>query len=160
MEGSLIKLISYDNGFIMVSCWGVSPFSHDDDAARSVYAAINIQKRINRLAKSIGEVDFDLPIHIGISTGNLFMGIIGSDGSRKEVTLIGESIEKAFLFMQTAMKVYGKIYIDYQTKRDAQPFIDFQYVEHIEFANKYINHPVFEPFNDILMVHQNVKKCK
>ena len=51
------------------------------------------------------------------------------------------------------MKVYGKIYIDYQTKRDAQPFIDFQYVEHIEFANKYINYSVFEPFNDILMVH-------
>ncbi len=42
MEGSLNKIISYDNGFTIVACWGVSPFTHDDDSARAVFAALNI----------------------------------------------------------------------------------------------------------------------
>ena len=42
MEGSLTKVVSYENGLTVIACWGVSPFSHDDDAARAVFAAYNI----------------------------------------------------------------------------------------------------------------------
>jgi hypothetical protein len=55
MEGSLNKILSYDNGFIILACWGISPYSHEDDAARAVFAAFNIQKKINRLISQIGE---------------------------------------------------------------------------------------------------------
>jgi class 3 adenylate cyclase len=147
LEGSLNKIIAYEQGLSVVACWGVSPYSHEDDAARAVFAAINIQKKLNRLAKALGSVEFDLPIHIGVSTGSAFMGIIGNEGGRKEIVILGEAVERAYLYMQAAMKVYGKIYVDFETKKEASLFIDFNYIEHVEFANKYTNQPLFEPLD-------------
>ena len=56
------------------------------------------------------------------------MGIIGGSSpgsSRKEIVMLGETIERAFRFMQTATKVYGRIFCDYETKSDASHMIDF-----------------------------------
>jgi len=78
--------------------------------------------------------DFSPPVHFGICTGNIFMGIVGSDDmqhSRKEIVMLGETMEKAFLLMQTATKVYGRIYVDYETKAEASHHIEFKYIEHI-----------------------------
>lgn len=116
MEGSLNKIIAYNEGFTVVACWGVSPYSHEDDAARAVIAAQNIKKKIERLAKAMGDGSAHIPLHIGISTGSVFMGIIGNDGGRKEVIILGQAIERAFLFMQASSKVYGKIFVDYETR--------------------------------------------
>lgn len=58
MEGSLSKIIAYDNGFTIVASWGLSPYSHDDDSARAIFAAQNIQKKMNILGKSVGSVNF------------------------------------------------------------------------------------------------------
>lgn len=73
------------------------------------------------------------------------MGIIGSESGRKEVVMIGEAMERAFLLMQASTKVYGKIYVDFQSKLEASLFIEFKYLEHVEFANKFTNQPIFEP---------------
>ena len=73
----------------------------------------------------------------------MFIGIVGNEGSRKEIVMLGETIEKGFLYMQTATKVYGKIFVDYETKTDASLFMDFNYIEHIEFAHKLTNQPIF-----------------
>jgi hypothetical protein len=43
------------------------------------------------------------------------------------------------LLMQSAVKQYGKIYCDYATKQLASHCISMEYVEHIEFAHKFIN---------------------
>ena len=71
------------------------------------------------------------------------MGIIGNDGGRKEVIILGEPIERAFLFMQASSKVNGKIFVDLNTRQEAASFIDFTYTEHIEYGSKFINLPVF-----------------
>lgn len=47
------------------------------------------------------------------------MGILGNEGARKEIVILGDTVERAFLYMQTAMKVYGKIFVDYNTKMEA-----------------------------------------
>jgi hypothetical protein len=39
MEGSLNKILAYNGGFTVVACWGVSPYSHEDDAGRAIIAA-------------------------------------------------------------------------------------------------------------------------
>lgn len=123
MEGSLNKIISYEHGFLILACWGISPYSHEDDAARAVFAAFNIKKKLNRLVKAMTDTSsegdgqiLELPIHVGISTGSSFMGIIGNDGGRKEIVIIGEAIERAFLFMEAAYKEDGRIYVDLETK--------------------------------------------
>ncbi len=93
----------------------------------------------------IGDGSTQIPINIGICTGSVFMGIIGNEGSRKEVIILGQAIERAFLFMQASSKVNGKILVDLCTRQEASSYIDFKYSEHIEFANKFINLPVFQP---------------
>ena len=158
MEGSLNKIIAYESGITVVAVWGTSPYSHEDDSARAVLAAININKKLVRFIKlAMGGDEYKLPVHIGISTGNAFMGIIGNEGGRKEIVILGDTVERAFLYMQAAMKVFGKIYVDYQTKMEASLTMDFQYIEHVEFANKYMNQPLFEPIEPD---PRQAKKCK
>lgn len=38
---------------------------------------------------------------------------------------VGEVIERAILFMQAAIKYYGKICVDFDTKMEASQYIDF-----------------------------------
>jgi hypothetical protein len=49
---------------------------------------------------------------VGIASGSVFQGIIGN-AQRREIVLIGKPIERALLLMQTAIKHYSKIYVDY-----------------------------------------------
>jgi hypothetical protein len=46
-----------------------------------------------------GMPDFNPPVHFGVCTGNIFMGIAGSIGSKKEIVILGETVERTFLFM-------------------------------------------------------------
>jgi hypothetical protein len=48
MEGSFNKIISYEGGIIVLCSWGLSPYSHTDDAARAVFAALNIKSAISK----------------------------------------------------------------------------------------------------------------
>lgn len=68
----------------------------------------------------IAGLSHDPPIHIGIATGNAFNGILGKDVGKREIVIIGECVERALLNMERAREVYGKIYVDYNTKIEAQ----------------------------------------
>ena len=46
MEGSFNKVISYEGGISVIGSWGMSPLSHEDDAARAVLAAMNLRRAI------------------------------------------------------------------------------------------------------------------
>ena len=61
--------------------------------------------------------------------------------------------------MQAAMKVFGKVFVDLNTKRDSSPFIEFAYCEHVEFVNKTINYPLFEAKNPFSK-SQSLQTCK
>lgn len=132
--------------------WGLSPLSHQDDASRAVLAAMNIQQAIRDFCDEQLDMghEWEPPVHMGVSTGNVFAGVVGTEGLRKEIVVLGDSIERALLIMQTANRKYGKIFVDFDTKMDASIHIDFQYFEHIEFAQKLINCPIFEPLNPIV----------
>lgn len=94
-----------------------------------------------------------------MSTGNAFIGIVGNEGGRKDIVILGEAVERAFLYMQAAMRVFGKVFVDLNTKRDSSPFIEFAYCEHVEFVNKTINYPLFEAMNPFSQ-SQSLKTCK
>lgn len=47
MEGSFNKIIPYEGGIAVIGVWGLSPMSNTDDAARAVFAALNIQKKLS-----------------------------------------------------------------------------------------------------------------
>ena len=81
LEGSLNKLVMDDKGSTLICVWGLSPLSHDDDAVRTVLCGLNIRKRLMAKVKC--------ECNIGISTGIVFSGVVGTSGSRKEFSVIG-----------------------------------------------------------------------
>jgi adenylate cyclase 10 len=42
LQGSLNKLVMDDKGSTLICLWGLTPFSHEDDAARAILTGFNI----------------------------------------------------------------------------------------------------------------------
>lgn len=73
-EGTLEKYV----GDALLACWG-APYQHPDDAERAVRAAIAMQQAVCRLnQKWKQERDLEIDIHIGLNTGKVAAGNIGS----------------------------------------------------------------------------------
>jgi hypothetical protein len=103
---------------------------------------------VDTIIKDEEEEEFDLPIHIGIATGDVFLAIVGDETSRSErleIGLIGDAYNRSHALLSYAMKEYGKIYIDYLTMTQAKAQLDIQYCKHIELRDKFFNIPIFEP---------------
>jgi adenylate cyclase len=73
-EGTLEKYI----GDALLAVWG-APYQQPDDAQRAVQAAIDMQKAVSRLNKQWQQQrDLQIQIHIGLNTGKVAAGNIGS----------------------------------------------------------------------------------
>ena len=72
-----------DKGSTMIIVHGVPPYTHEDDAVRSVMTALNLKQELNKLNCSCS---------IGIATGLVFCGVVGTSGSRREYSLLGDSV--------------------------------------------------------------------
>ncbi len=91
-EGSINKINVDDKGITIVAALGLPPFSHEDDPARGVQAALMIRKELTRL---------NVRSYIGIATGRIFCGSVGND-KRREYTTIGNAVNLAARLMGTA----------------------------------------------------------
>lgn len=91
-EGSINKISVDDKGATLVAALGMPPFAHEDDAARGVRTALEMQSKLKGLGWRCG---------IGITTGNVFCGIVGS-ARRREYTVIGDIVNLAARLMQAA----------------------------------------------------------
>ena len=70
-----------DKGSTLICLWGLSPFSHEDDAARAILTAFNIIKELKKI---------NTWCNIGISSGECFSGVVGTAGARKEFSVLGD----------------------------------------------------------------------
>src|SRR6266498_1362166 len=84
-EGSLNKISQDDKGVMIDAAFGLPPFAHGDDPLRGVQAALMIRNELQarRLHGSIG-----------LTTGRVFCGLIGTD-NRREYTFLGNSVNLA-----------------------------------------------------------------
>eukprot|EP01017_Pseudomicrothorax_dubius_P008187 TRINITY_DN12666_c0_g1_i1.p1 TRINITY_DN12666_c0_g1~~TRINITY_DN12666_c0_g1_i1.p1 ORF type:complete len:421 (+),score=64.82 TRINITY_DN12666_c0_g1_i1:2-1264(+) len=79
--GSLNKLLMDDKGSTLVIVFGFPPRSNQDDAVRSCLCAINLCNEMKKINTTIS---------IGIASGTVFAGVVGSSGSRREYSVLGD----------------------------------------------------------------------
>ncbi len=80
-----------------------APVSQDDDAIRAVKSAIAMQKEAKKIDNKLKRNGLRLKIGIGISTGNVFSGVLGSL-RKKEFTSIGMAVNIAARLQSMAKK--------------------------------------------------------
>lgn len=103
MQGTLDKFI----GDAVMAFWG-APLPTQDHALRSVKAALLMQSKVEQIKaewKNSGQPTFDLKIGIGINTGPVIVGNIGSE-RRLDYTVIGDNVNLASRIEGTT-KLYG-----------------------------------------------------
>ena len=97
--GHLRQVATGDKGSLLVACFG-APVSHEDDEERAVHCCLEL------LQMSGG------PFRAGVTTGFVYCGEVGSN-SRREYTVIGDSVNLASRMMQAAEP--GQLLIDRPT---------------------------------------------
>jgi class 3 adenylate cyclase len=111
-DGSVNKLI----GDAILATFGC-PFNSEHDAYNAVKCAMAISNTINFFNKvRPGYLDHDLHIGIGITTGEVFAGNIGSY-RRMEYTVIGDVVNTASRLQNLTKKANVNILIDGATRK-------------------------------------------
>jgi class 3 adenylate cyclase/tetratricopeptide (TPR) repeat protein len=67
------------------------PRAHEDDAQRAVHAALGICEAMRRLGGELGLDGIELAVRIGIETGVVIAGDIGTGEIRDELAVVGET---------------------------------------------------------------------
>ena len=140
-EGSVNKLLMDDKGSTLICLWGLLPFAHDDDAARAVLAGFNMIKALNKINGTY--------CNVGISSGECFAGVVGTSGSRKEFSVLGDIVNLAARIMGKLkeLKLKNEMRVDANTRMLASNVFDFKYTQHYELKGKSISLAFYRPCN-------------
>ena len=130
-QGHINKLAIDDKGTIMLMMFGAPPFAHVDDPLRAVRCGLELQQIATTQA---------LTLKIGIATGRVFAGPVGSD-SRREYTAMGDTVN-------LAARLMGKsedILCDPETHRLTQKYIEYTSHSPVKLKGKAQPLPVYRP---------------
>lgn len=117
-EGTLARLM----GDAILAFFG-APIAHEDDPQRAVLAGLEILESVKPYAEEIKRKwGFDLAVRVGINTGLVVVGEVGSD-LRVEYSALGDAINIAARMEQTAAP--NTLQITGETQRLIAPFFDF-----------------------------------
>jgi class 3 adenylate cyclase/tetratricopeptide (TPR) repeat protein len=123
-EGSLNKLAVDDKGTILLAMFGAPPLAHADDAVRAVQTARDLLV----MAEAQG-----LAMAIGVATGPVFAGPVGST-NRREYTVMGDAVNSAARLMAAAGP--GDIRCDFATAHDARRVLAFDTLPPVRLKGK------------------------
>lgn len=129
-EGTVDKFI----GDAMMVIWG-APVAHDDDAVRACSAAIDIQNALvafNELLRDRGQKE--IQIGIGINTGSLVAGYIGSTHTMS-YSVIGDTVNTASRICSAAKP--GQIIISENTHKEVHHLFDMRALDPIKVKGKH-----------------------
>jgi class 3 adenylate cyclase/tetratricopeptide (TPR) repeat protein len=118
-EGTVARL----TGDGLLAFFG-APIAHEDDPQRAVLAALEIIKAIEEYGRHVQNkwgLDFD--VRVGINTGLVVVGAMGSD-LRMEYTALGNAINLAARMEQTAQ--LGTVQIAEATHKLVAPLFEFE----------------------------------
>ena len=92
-EGSLNKLLMDDKGSTLIVVFGFPPMAHQDDPVRAILTGQLLIKELKKL---------EVSCKVGIATGLVFAGVVGTSGSRREYSVLGDSVNLSARLMQLA----------------------------------------------------------
>jgi class 3 adenylate cyclase len=101
-RGFLRQFLIDDKGCVVIAMWGLGSFTYENNAARAVMCAALISQRCAEIKHRCS---------IGITTGDVYVGNIGSS-FRRDYVGIGSDVNLAARFM---CKAKDKIFIDEST---------------------------------------------
>jgi class 3 adenylate cyclase/tetratricopeptide (TPR) repeat protein len=128
-EGTLARLM----GDAIFAFFG-APIAHEDDPQRAVQAGLDIVAGIAGYKEQMrAERGLDLDVRVGINTGPVMVGQVGSD-LRLEYTAMGDAVNVAARMEQTAEP--GTVQITAETHRLVEPFFDLDPRGGIEVKGK------------------------
>ncbi|HKZ55665.1 MAG TPA: adenylate/guanylate cyclase domain-containing protein, partial [Anaerolineales bacterium] len=111
-----------------------APIAHEDDPQRAILAGLEIVAGISPYREQVRQrygVDFD--VRVGINTGLVVVGAVGSD-LRMEYTALGDAINLAARMEQTARP--GTVQVAHDTYKLVKPLFEFEELGGIEVKGK------------------------
>ncbi|MHA2090653.1 MAG: adenylate/guanylate cyclase domain-containing protein, partial [Candidatus Kariarchaeaceae archaeon] len=128
-EGILARLM----GDAMLAFFG-APISHEDDPERAILAGIDILAAAREYSSIVKEKwGFDIDVRVGINTGLVVVGEIGSD-MRVEYTAMGDAINVASRMETTAEP--GSIQVTENTYNHISYLFDVEKIGNIKVKGK------------------------
>ncbi len=119
-----------------------APEAHEDDPQRAVLSGLTILKEINPFCNEIKrEYGLDFNVRVGIHTGNVVVGKIGTDQAM-EYTAMGDAVNVASRMESTAQP--GTVQISEHTQKLVAPLFDLEPLGEIEVKGKSGAVPVFQ----------------
>jgi class 3 adenylate cyclase/tetratricopeptide (TPR) repeat protein len=133
--GTIDKFI----GDCIMVLFGV-PKAVEDSPLRAVQTALEMRDAIKSSRESF-DVEADINIHIGINTGEVISGDVGSE-RKKEFTVMGDAVNVASRLKDAAPK--GMIYVGSQTHHQTRDKFLFRALEPISLKGKESPVPAYE----------------
>jgi adenylate cyclase len=139
-EGTLDKFI----GDAIMAFWG-APLKVDDHGVRAVLAALDMRRQLDIYNQRLDTADgIRLEIGIGINTGEVILGNIGSE-KKLDYTIIGDNVNLASR-MEGLTKMYGApILITESTYEEIKNTIPCRIVDMVKVVGKKKGVRIFEP---------------
>ncbi len=137
-EGTLEHVAVDDTGVKLVVSFGTPPLAHRDDAARAIAAAVDLRASLRRQG---------ITSTVGISTGRVFTGSVGSDLHRERV-ILGDSVNLAARLMQAAR---GTVLCDQATYEAARTRWVFDTLPTITVKGKSAPVAIYRPVAPVSM---------
>ncbi len=143
MMGSVVKryggTIDKFIGDCMMVIFGV-PAAVEDAPQKAVNTAIEIRNAFNKWNRE-KNLSIPLDIHIGINTGTVLAGTIGTE-EKKEYTVMGDAVNLASRLKDVSEK--GQIYVGPLTYRHTENDFDYKQLEPILLKGKKKPVPLYE----------------
>ncbi|MEJ2209753.1 MAG: adenylate/guanylate cyclase domain-containing protein [Anaerolineae bacterium] len=142
-EGTLGRMDQYSVGDRLVIFFG-APRAHEDDPARAVYCALDMQAATRRHFAALQAPDgiYRFRQRVGINTGYLFAGNVGAPDLRQEYTLMGDNINMAARLM--SMAGWNDILVSDRTQAHVTAFFELEDRGQLKVKGKEIRIPTYQ----------------